>query len=161
MSKIAIFAGSFDPFTNGHLYTVEQGAKLFDKLIVCVATNPHKQTLFSPEERVSLIEKATTLLTNVSVIHRAADLTVNVAAEYQASYLLRGIRNEQDYEYERDIAAVNAQLAPEITTIFINAPADLTTISSSTVKELAQFKAKLTRFVPPIVETALKNKLLK
>lgn len=110
MAKIALFPGSFDPMTNGHLDTVQRASQLFDKVIVAVMTNTAKKPLFSSNERVALIEAATADLPNVSVVAQAGKLTVDFAHEMDAKFIIRGLRNANDLAYEADIARVNAVL---------------------------------------------------
>ena len=117
MRKIALFPGSFDPMTNGHLNLIERSAKLFDEVIIGVFINTSKQTLFTPEEKKYLIEEATKEMPNVRVIMQETQLTVESAKSLGANFLIRGIRNVKDYEYEKDIAKMNQHLAPEIETV--------------------------------------------
>ena len=119
MRKIALFPGSFDPMTNGHLNLIERSAKLFDEVIIGVFINTSKQTLFTPEEKKYLIEEATKEMPNVRVIMQETQLTVESAKSLGANFLIRGIRNVKDYEYEKDIAKMNQHLAPEIETVFL------------------------------------------
>ena len=123
MRKIALFPGSFDPMTNGHLNLIERSAKLFDEVIIGVFINTSKQTLFTPEEKKYLIEEATKEMPNVRVIMQETQLTVESAKSLGANFLIRGIRNVKDYEYEKDIAKMNQHLAPEIETVFLLAEA--------------------------------------
>ncbi|EAC5385833.1 pantetheine-phosphate adenylyltransferase, partial [Listeria monocytogenes] len=113
MRKIALFPGSFDPMTNGHLNLIERSAKLFDEVIIGVFINTSKQTLFTPEEKKYLIKEATKEMPNVRVIMQETQLTVESAKSLGANFLIRGIRNVKDYEYEKDIAKMNQHLAPE------------------------------------------------
>lgn len=114
----ALFPGSFDPLTMGHLDTIERGAELFDEVIVGVFVNTSKKSLFSAEERVVLITKAVAHLPNVRVIHQEHQLTVETAKELGVKALIRGIRNVKDFEYERGIAQMNHHLNSELETVF-------------------------------------------
>lgn len=159
MPKIAIFPGSFDPFTKGHLATVARSADLFDEVIVTVMTNTSKKALFTPEERVALIAEATADLANVSVQAHAGALTVDIAHELNAQYIVRGLRNASDYTFENEIALANAKLAPDIVTVLLPTRAEQQGIASSIVKEVATFGGDVTAFVTPNVAAALRKKM--
>jgi pantetheine-phosphate adenylyltransferase len=159
MAKIAIFPGSFDPFTKGHLATVARSADLFDEVIVTVMTNTSKQALFTPAERVALIADATADLPNVSVQAHAGALTVDIARELHAGFIVRGLRNASDYTFENEIALANAKLAPEIVTVLLPTRAPEQGIASSIVKEVATFGGDVTNFVTPNVAAALRQKM--
>lgn len=156
--RIALFPGSFDPVTNGHLNTIEKASKLFDELVIGVFTNTNKQTLFTAEERQAFIEEEVKSLENVSVRLCANDLTIRIANELKADYLVRGIRNQLDYEYEKSIAVLNKHLSSNIETIFLISDEQYNHISSSMIKEIAKFQGDVSDFVPSIVNDALKSK---
>lgn len=156
--RIALFPGSFDPVTNGHLNTIEKASKLFDELVIGVFTNTNKQTLFTAEERQAFIEEEVKTLENVSVRLCANDLTIRIANELKADYLVRGIRNQLDYEYEKSIAVLNKHLSSNIETIFLISDEQYNHISSSMIKEIAKFQGDVSDFVPSIVNDALKSK---
>lgn len=158
MTKIALFPGSFDPFTNGHLNTVERAAEIFDKVIVAVVTNTTKIGLFTSDEKIELIDLSISHLDNVEVIAQSEGLTVDIAEELGAKFLVRGIRNMTDYEYEKSIASMNKQLKPNVETIFLMADDRLSNVSSSIIKEIAKFKGDITAFVPKEVEKAIAKK---
>lgn len=158
MAKIAIFPGSFDPFTSGHLETVKRAAGLFDELIIAVMTNTNKKALFTPAQRVALINDCTQDLANVTAQAHAAALTVDLACQLKAQYIVRGLRNASDYTFETEIAYANAKMAPEITTILLPARGSEVGISSSVVKEIASFGGDLSAFVPDVVARALEEK---
>lgn len=155
----ALFAGSFDPFTNGHLNTVERSALIFDEIIIAVAINPSKKRLFSVEEKIILIEEATKHLPNVKIISFSESLTVNVAKELGAEVMIRGVRSVQDYEYETEIANMNKYIEPEIETFLLIAKPELSYVSSSLIKEVVQFGGDVSKFVPENIEKAMKKKL--
>lgn len=159
MGKVAIFPGSFDPVTLGHLATIRRASGMFDRLIVTVMTNTNKQALFSPEERVALIEAAISDLPNVVVQAHAAALTIDIARRLNADYIVRGLRNASDYTFESEIAQANAKLAPEITTVLLPARGDELGIASSIVKEIASFGGDVSKFVPADVAKALAARL--
>lgn len=160
MKKIALFPGSFDPFTNGHLNTVERAAELFDEVIVAVVTNTSKVGMFTIDEKLELIAKSTEKLPNVKVIAQEEGLTVKVAANLGAKFLIRGIRNMTDYEYEKNIASMNSKLDSTIETVFLLADEKYANVSSSIIKEIAKFDGDIEAFVPTHVKTALKAKFL-
>lgn len=155
----AIFPGSFDPLTNGHLDLIQRASKLFTHLDVVVVTNTQKQPLFTVDEKIELIQKAVQNYTNVQVVAVADELTVDVMHKLQATVLIRGIRNEQDFSYERDIVAMNAHLAPDIETVLLLAKPEYAFISSSMIKEVAFFGGNLTKLVPENVARALCRKM--
>lgn len=156
MRKIALFPGSFDPMTNGHLNLIERSAKLFDEVIIGVFINTSKQTLFTPEEKKYLIEEATKEMPNVRVIMQETQLTVESAKSLGANFLIRGIRNVKDYEYEKDIAKMNQHLAPEIETVFLLAEEPYAHVSSSLLKEVLRFGGDVSDYLPPNIYHALK-----
>lgn len=154
----AIFPGSFDPVTNGHLDIIKRSAAIFDEVFVVVLTNTAKKPMFSANERQSFIQKATEKIPNVKVLAKEADLTVNVAQELEAQVIIRSVRNTQDLEFEQNIAAMNKELAPKIETLILLTDPKYAFLSSTLVKEVARFKGELGNLVPPIVQTALSKK---
>lgn len=158
MRKIALFPGSFDPMTNGHLNLIQRSASLFDEVIVGVFVNTSKKSLFTVDEKKALIEEATKGLANVRVVIQATELTVESAKELGANFLIRGIRNVKDYEYEQDIAKMNAHLAPEIETIFLLADEKYAHVSSSLLKEVLKFGGDVSTYLPASVNQALQQK---
>jgi len=158
--KIAIYPGSFDPITNGHLNLIERGAKLCDKLYIVLSQNMSKNVLFSLEERVALVRKAVAHLEHVEVLISENKLTVEFAKSVDATVILRGLRNGTDFEYESTLATMNSKLNPEIETVFLTANHAYMHLSSSLVKEVAKFGGDVTSFVPKNVASALKEKFL-
>lgn len=158
MSKIALYAGSFDPVSNGHLNLIQRGAALFDQLIVAVATNTSKKSLFTTDEKVQLMQENLTHLTNVTVVQHTGGLTIDLAKEWNATVLLRGIRNVKDFEYEADVAAMNKTQNKEIETVFLTADEKYRFVSSSLIKEVAMFGGDITGLVPENVHRAMKEK---
>ncbi|MDR3189691.1 MAG: pantetheine-phosphate adenylyltransferase [Lactobacillaceae bacterium] len=157
MSKV-LFPGSFDPFTNGHLDIVRRAALLFDEVIVGVGTNTFKKYLFSTPEKIELINAAVkeAQINNVSV-QALTGLTIDFANEVGAKTIVRGLRNEADYLYERDIADMNARLG-QVETIFLMANPANQNISSSMLKEYATFGADISALVPAPVYAAIHAK---
>lgn len=156
--KIALFPGSFDPLTLGHLDTIERASHLFDEVIVGIFTNTSKQSLFTIEEKVDLIREACAYLPNVRVIAKQADLTVNIAQELGAKYLVRGIRNMKDYEYEREIMEMNYHLDDTIETVFFLAKSKYTHISSSLIKEVVYFGGDVSDYLSKNIDEAIRRK---
>lgn len=154
----AIFPGSFDPVTNGHLDIIKRSAAIFDEVFVVVLTNIAKKPMFSVNERQSFIQKATEKIPNVKVLSKEADLTVNVAQKLEAQVIIRSVRNTQDLEFEQNIAAMNKRLAPTIETVILLTDPKYAFLSSTLVKEVARFKGELGNLVPPIVQAALSEK---
>lgn len=160
MKTIALYPGSFDPITNGHLDILERATKLFDKVIVTVAVNNKKEAVFSGDERVELIKeciKGEAWAKNVEV-KQFTGLLVDHAQDMKADTLVRGVRQISDFEYEFRMALTNKRLAPDVDTIFLMPDEEFTFISASIVKEVAYWDGDLSSFVPEIVATALKQK---
>lgn len=155
--KRAIYPGSFDPVTTGHLDVLDRAAKLFDEVIVAVAFNEQKQALFSTDERVELLKSATEGLTNVRV-ERFDGLLVEFARKQGAAALIRGLRAVSDFEFEFQMALMNRKLEPEIETIFLTPREEYTYLSSRIVKEIARLGGNVDTFVPPSVAQALRTK---
>lgn len=155
---LAVFPGSFDPLTNGHLDLIQRASRLFDQLIVVVGQNTSKASVFTPAERVAFIEASVQDLVNVQV-RIEAGLTVDFMKQVHATALVRGLRNATDFEYEQGIAGMNRALAPEIETVCLLADGRYQFVSSSLLKEVAKFGGDLSKLVPPAVATALVNRL--
>lgn len=152
----AVFPGSFDPLTKGHLDIIQRASVLFDEVVVAVGINTNKSGLFSPAERLTLVQEAVGHLPNVK-IGQVEGLTVDYMHEIGAQYLVRGLRNTKDFEYERDIAEVNSVLSG-VETVLLLAKPENQNVSSSMVKEIAKFGSdKLDAFVPPVVVKALQK----
>lgn len=156
-----LFPGSFDPFTNGHLDVVKRAADMFDEVVVAVGTNMSKKYLFNGAEKIALIEAsiAEAALSNVKVMPLDG-LTINFAQKIGAVAMVRGLRNEADYLYERDIAEMNERLGG-VETVFLMAKPENQNISSSILKEVAYFGADVSALVPGPVYTALQEKFEK
>ncbi|MFQ5823517.1 MAG: pantetheine-phosphate adenylyltransferase [bacterium] len=156
-NKLAIYPGTFDPITNGHLDIIQRAVNLFDSVIVAVTTNPAKAPLFSVEERLSMIRKVTSFLTNVSV-ENFNGLLMDYAKKKDADVIVRGLRAITDFEYEFQMALVNRKLAENIVTVFLMPNEKYTYLNSTIVKELAQFNGDVSSFVPEEVHRQLKEK---
>lgn len=157
--RIAIYPGSFDPLTNGHLDVVRRAAKLFDRVIVAVAENESKHPLFSLAERVSLVKKAVTHLRNVET-GSFNGLLVEYVEQRKAKAIVRGLRAVSDFEFEFQLALMNRKLDENIETIFMMPKDTYTFLSSRIVKEIARLGGDVSSFVPPHVQTALLKKLM-
>ena len=152
--RIAIYPGTFDPPTNGHLDIVERAAKMFDRIVVGVGMNRAKKTFFADDERISLMREACARLVNVEV--KGFDtLTVDFARAVGAKFVIRGIRALSDFEFEFEMANMNRQLAPEVEMVFLMTSPEYLFLSASRVKELAAFGAPVDRYVPPNVAKRL------
>jgi pantetheine-phosphate adenylyltransferase len=157
LPTIAIYAGSFDPITRGHEDLIHRSCEFVDKLVVAVANNSSKKPLFSPDERVDLIRKAIGEETRVEV-RQFQGLLVNFAREVNASLIIRGLRAVSDFEYEFQMALMNRNLSPGLETVFMVPSVETTYISSSIIREIAQFGGALDGLVHPVVAAALKAK---
>lgn len=158
MEKIGLFPGSFDPLTMGHLDTIERGAKLFDKLYIGVFVNTNKHSFFPVEEKVQLVKEAVAHLENVEVVSQETELTVTTAERLGANFLLRGVRNLKDYEYEREIMEMNRHLAPWLETVFLVSKSEYSHISSSLLKEVLMFNGDVQKYLPKNVYAAVRKR---
>lgn len=153
----AIFPGSFDPPTYGHLNIVERARSIFEELYVVIAVNPQKTGLFSPEERFDLLKELLAPYPNVS-LHLCDSLIVNFARSHGCRVLVRGVRSVPDFSYEFDLSIMNKGLDPTIETIFMPTDTKYFVLRSSAIKELASFDGDLSAMVPPNVAAALRGK---
>lgn len=149
--KIAIFPGSFDPFTIGHASIVQRGLPLFDEIIIAVGVNESKKALYEKDERIDFIEQLYTHEPRVRVVGYS-DLTIDLARREQAQFILRGLRSVKDFEYERDIAAMNQRLGNVETVLLLTEP-EYQSISSSVVRELIRYGQDVTDFLPQLPHT--------
>jgi pantetheine-phosphate adenylyltransferase len=154
----ALYPGTFDPPTNGHLDLIQRGAKIFDSLTVAILVNPVKNPLFTVEERVEMLQEVTNPLGNVSVA-TFDGLMVGFARQQGATAVLRGIRAISDYEYEFQMALMNRRLAPEIETVFLQPAGRYSFVSSRMVKEVFSFGGDVTGLVPPNVLKRLRARI--
>ena len=157
MKKI-IYPGTFDPITNGHLDIAERASKLFDELIFVVANNPDKNPLFNVEERMEMISRSTGHLSNIKV-ESTKNLTVDYARDNSALAIIRGLRHVSDFEYEFQMAMMNYNMAPEITTIFMMPSEKYVHLNSSVLKDIAKLKGDISEYVPEYVLEQLQSKL--
>lgn len=157
--KKAIYPGSFDPVTLGHIDVIERASRLFDYLIIGVLNNSSKTPLFSIEERVNMLREETKHLPNVEV-RSFGGLTVDFARECNANAVVRGLRAITDFEYELQIAQLNHVISPDIDTVFLTTNLKYAYLSSSSVKEVASYSGDISRFVTPHVEQEVHNKYI-
>ncbi|MBK6766324.1 MAG: pantetheine-phosphate adenylyltransferase [bacterium] len=155
--RIALYPGTFDPITYGHLDVIERAASLFDRIIVTLAIHSQKSPLFSIEERTKLIREATKHLQNVDV-GQCNGLLVDYARDHEANAIIRGLRAVSDFDYEFRIALANRVLAPTVTTVFLMPGEQYTYLNSSIVREVARLGGSVDSFVPPHVALALQDK---
>jgi len=160
MNTTAIYPGTFDPITNGHIDLVVRASTLFDRVIVAVAINPNKAPVFSLDERVDLASQTLASLNNVEICGFEG-LLVDVAQQKSAHVILRGLRAVSDFEHEFQLAGMNRKMQPEIETLFLTPAEQFTYISSSLVREIASLGGDVSAFVAPCVVSALKTKLVK
>ncbi|WP_318376786.1 pantetheine-phosphate adenylyltransferase [Enterobacter sp.] len=158
MTTKAIYPGTFDPITNGHVDIITRAACMFDKVIMAIAASPGKKPLFSLDERVDMARQATVHLTNVEVVG-FSDLMANFARDQQANILIRGLRAVADFEYEMQLAQMNRHLMPNLESVFLMPSKEWSFISSSLVKEVARHHGDVTHFLPAQVHQALLAKL--
>lgn len=154
--KIALFPGSFDPITKGHKSIVERTLPMFDKIVVAVGTNTAKNSVFPLEKRIEWIEKTFAQYDNVEVV-TFNSLTVDFCREIGAKYILRGLRNSTDFQYERNIARINQELDSEIETIFLMTKPDDAAISSSLVREILSFGRDVSQFIPEEITISIND----
>ena len=156
--KIAIYPGSFDPITKGHLDILKTGAEIFDKVIIAVARNSDKKGFLTVEERVQLIKDSVSDLENVEV-DSFEGLTIEYAKKRDAKVLIRGLRAVSDFEYELQMSQTNHKIEPEIETLFLTTSLEFSFLSSTTVKEVASFGGDITQFVPEVIVKKIKEKM--
>jgi pantetheine-phosphate adenylyltransferase len=158
----AIYPGSFDPVTNGHLDIIERGCKLFDEIIIAILINPDKQPFFSIGERRDMLDQVLKTIKQQNCVLRVDDfegLLVHYAVAQKADAIVRGIRAISDYEYELQMALMNRRLEPSIETVFMMPAETYSYVSSRLVKEVFQLGGELSGLVPPIVEARMKEKV--
>ncbi|MFP4226334.1 MAG: pantetheine-phosphate adenylyltransferase [Desulfobacterales bacterium] len=157
MERTAVYPGSFDPVTNGHLDIIQRGLKIFDHIIITILDNPAKQTLFSVDERVALLRESLKDVENIE-IDSYNGLLVDYAQSRQANAILRGMRAVSDFEYEFQMALMNRRLNREIQTVFLMTGLRWIFTSSSIIKEAARFGGNIESMVPPVVQKQLQEK---
>jgi pantetheine-phosphate adenylyltransferase len=165
MLRTALFAGSFDPITNGHLDVVKSAVRLADRLVLAIGIHPGKAPLFSAEERVAMLEEICTPLGRSAgceiVCTTFGDLVVSAARRVGATVLIRGLRDAADFDYEMQMAGMNAAMAQEVQTVFLPASPEVRPITATLVRQIAGMGGDVSAFVPAIVATHLKKKFAK
>jgi len=159
--RVAVYAGSFDPPTNGHLWMIEKGAKMFDKLIVAIGVNPNKKYTFSVEERIQMLKDSVKGCPNVSINQFNNKYLVKYAQSIGADFILRGVRNTADFNFEQGMNNINRDINSNINTVFLIPPRELCEISSSFVKGLIgpdSWKTVVSQYVPKAVFNKIKEK---
>jgi pantetheine-phosphate adenylyltransferase len=162
MSRIALFPGSFDPVTNGHLDVIRQAARLADRLVLAIGTHPGKTPLFSADERRTMLEETCGPLARAAGFELRcitfSDLVVDCARREGAMLLIRGLRSAADFEYEMEMAGMNDAMAPELQTVMLPASPPVRPVTATLVRQIASMGGDVSQFVPPIVATRLKAK---
>src|SRR5579863_9060390 len=165
MPRTALFAGSFDPITNGHLDVVKSAVRLADRLVLAIGIHPGKAPLFSAAERVAMLEEICTPLGRHAGCEIACktfdDLVVSAARREGATILIRGLRDAADFDYEMQMAGMNAAMAPEVQTVFLPASPEVRPITATLVRQIAGMGGDVSAFVPPLVAARLKQKFAK
>lgn len=159
MTRTALYPGSFDPVTNGHLDVVKRAARLFDRVYVAVANNAAKKPLFSVDERMELLRESCSELANVEVIYFSG-LLLDAVRELNCVAVVRGLRAVSDFEWEFQMALMNRELDEQCETVFLMPSAKYSFVSSTMIKEIAGLKGDITKFVPPFIAERLHNRLL-
>jgi len=154
--RIAVYPGSFDPFTVGHLDILERSLRLFDEIVVAVLVNPNKSCLIQSSERVQLIKRVIGERPNVKV-EQFNGLLVDFCHKVNASAVIRGLRAVSDYEYEVQLSTINRQLAPDLETVFLMSSPQYSFLSSSIVKEIARYGGPIDNLVPPLIAEELRK----
>ena len=156
---IALFPGSFDPITNGHLDVAKKAATMFDKVYVVIMTNTNKHYLFNSQERTQMAQETLKDIPNIEVLAKPDQLTVDVARHLKASAIIRGVRNTEDFLYEQQIAGINERLNDQVHTVLLFTDPENSFVASSMIKEVARFNGGIEQFLPANVADALKKKL--
>lgn len=156
--KIAVYPGSFDPLSNGHLDIINRASKLFDKLYILVSVNPKKNYVFTDEERVQIVKKSTANIDNVEVI-ASKSLVLDFARKVNACCIIRGLRNHNDFDAEMQLFQFNHTIEKEIETILLFPSANNLFLSSSSIKELVMFNSDISNYVPSVVKEEIETKI--
>ncbi|MDQ7075802.1 MAG: pantetheine-phosphate adenylyltransferase [Gammaproteobacteria bacterium] len=155
---IAVYPGTFDPITNGHIDLLNRAVKMFDRVVLAVAESPAKKPVFTLQERLSFVEQALLDCPSVSVLGFSG-LLVDFAQQQQATVIIRGLRAVSDFEYEVQLSGMNRRLNPDVETVFISSAQEYAFVSSSLVREIALLDGDVSDFVPPCVKAALRQRI--
>ncbi len=155
--KTILYPGTFDPITHGHTNLIERASRLFGKVVICIATSSRKAPLFNLEERIALVQAATSHLDNIEVTGFSG-LIVDMAREHEADAVLRGVRSMTDFDYELQMAGMNQAMLPDFETVFLTPANAYSFISSTLVREIASMGGDVSEFVDPAVHGALRSK---
>ncbi len=158
--KTAIYPGSFDPITLGHLDIIERASAIFDTVVVCVMVNSSKNNMFTPQERVGFISKAAAHLPNVRV-EMSDRLLADLAGDYEGSVLVKGLRNSSDFDMEFQMALINKTANPDLETVFLPSAKENVFLSSTAAREMVRYRAELSGFVPESIIGDIKSKMYK
>jgi pantetheine-phosphate adenylyltransferase len=158
MKKIAVYPGTFDPITKGHISIIERGAQLFDELVILVALRNEKDTLFSLEERTEMVKCSVTHLENVSV-ESFKGLLVAYMKDNGIKFILRGLRAVSDFDYELQMSLINCELEPEISTVFMTGKKEYIFLSSTIIREIASYGGDVSKFVPDCIIEKINKKI--
>ena len=158
MKTRAIYPGTFDPITCGHIDILERASKMFDHILLAIANSSRKNPMFTLEERVNLAREVTNHLPNVEVVG-FSELMANFAKQQQATILIRGVRSVSDFEYEWQLANMNRHFAPDLDSVFLLPSQNLSFVSSSLIKDVARHDGDVSTFLPEVVTTAMLKKL--
>lgn len=158
MNKKAIYPGTFDPLTNGHLNIIQRSSELFDSVLVAVAKSAGKSPLFDSEERLDMTKRVFSAYSNIEVVFFDG-LLVDLAKKYNTSIIVRGIRSIADFEYESQMAGMNRKMMPELETVFLTTDPEWGDVSSTLVRDIARYNGNITDFVPAEIEQAILTKL--
>jgi pantetheine-phosphate adenylyltransferase len=156
--RIAVYPGSFDPVTNGHLDIIRRASNLFDKVVVAVMTNPAKQCSFTEEERVYMLRQVTAQMDNIYV-EQYSGLLVDLCKKEGSNIIVKGLRAMSDFEYEFQMYLTNRAIQPHLDTVFLATTAEFMYLSSSVVRDVARFNGDISDFVPPLVKDFINSKL--
>jgi pantetheine-phosphate adenylyltransferase len=156
--KVAVYPGSFDPITYGHIDIAKRALKVFDKLIIMITINPNKKAFFSPEERVDMVQEVMKACLDKIEVVTCENLTVKATKAFGATHIVRGLRAVTDFEYEFQMTHANRELERTVDSVFFMTDNKYSFLSSNTVKEIAQFNGELNTFVPEYVEKKLRKR---
>jgi pantetheine-phosphate adenylyltransferase len=163
MARTALYAGSFDPITNGHLDVVRQGARLADRLVLAIGIHPGKTPLFSADERLAMLNEVCGPIAKAAGAELSCvtfgDLVVALAQRERATILIRGLRDATDFDYEMQMAGMNAAMAPDVATVFLPASPAVRPITATLVRQIGKMGGDITPFVPPAIAARMKAKL--